>query len=335
MRRLAANAYKGVFRDSLVKSIHLVYHEVAMDTLLNRFLVLKQRTAMVESGGASYNMFQPLPVYQPGDSALVLATSDLGRVTGGDLYRFLANMGDIERPEIRSVDAMRPWVDRVALDQTILRLAFAKGYDKDPDVLSQVQLRRERYQVQALYADSISAVVHVSEAEARDKYAADTLRWLEHETVRMWVCALPTRSQADSVVRLAKAGGNMKEMAYKLTLLDSYSENGGMTLPFVRGQCPLPTLTDSIFATPVGSFGGPVAANEGWVIFKILEHKPDRMRPFDEVHNDVVLLIRNDREEAAMQLLLERLRKRYPVEKHEQWLAVMAGTPSKVSGASP
>src|SRR5262249_9153457 len=186
MRRLAANAYKGVFRDSLVKSIHLVYHEVAMDTLLNRFLVLKQRTAMVESGGASYNMFQPLPVYQPGDSALVLATSDLGRVTGGDLYRFLANMGDIERPEIRTVAAMRPWVDRVALDQTILRLAFAKGYDKDPDVLSQVQLRRERYQVQALYADSISAVVHVSEAEARDKYAADTLRWLEHETVRMW-----------------------------------------------------------------------------------------------------------------------------------------------------
>jgi hypothetical protein len=280
-------------------------------------------------------MYQPLPVYQPGDSALVLATSNLGPITAGDLYRFLANLNEIERPDIRSIDKLQPWVDRVAFDQTLLRRARAMGYDRDPWVLRQVEMRRAGYQVRALYADSVSDRVHIAEADARDRYAADTLRWMEHENVAMWVCAVPTRGQADSLLRLGRAGGNLKEMAYSLTLLESYAENGGMTTPFVREQCPVPAATDSIFSTPVGSFGGPIASSEGWVIFKVLQHRPDRMRPFEEVHDDVVQLVRNDREEALMQSLLGRLHQRYPIQKHDEWLVLLAGAPPKVSGKNP
>jgi hypothetical protein len=327
MRRMQAATLKEVYRDSLARSVHIVYREAAMDTILNRFLLIRERTGQNEGGVATFNMFQPLPVYQPGDSALVLATSDAGRVTGGDLYRFLASMGDIERPEIRSYEQLRPWVDRVAFDQLLLREALAKGYDRDPRVLLEVQLRRERYQVEGLYADSISNPVRISEAEARAAYEADTMAWMEHETVKMWVCAAPTKAGADSLIRVGQNGGNLKEIA-KLTQLSLFVESGGVSDYFVREQCPTPSATDSIFKTPVGKFGGPIASNEGWVFFKVLDHKPDRMRPYSEVHDDVMRSMRNDREETATQLLLGRLRQRYPVVKHEEWLVKMAGGPT-------
>jgi hypothetical protein len=334
MRRLASVSLKEVYRDSLAKSVRITYRDAAMDTILNRFLVLKERATPMEGGGASFNMFQPMPAYQPGDSALVLATSDLGPVTGGDLYRFLAHMGTSSARR-RSREQLRPWVDRVAFDQLLLREAIAKGYDQNPSVLRQVQSRRERYQVESLYADSVSDPIRVPEAEARAAYQADTLAWIEHETVRMWVCAVPSKAVADSLLRAGQKGGTLKEIAYNFTTLEQFAQNGGMTQAFVREQCPTPSATDSIFKTAVGSFGGPIASNEGWVIFKVVQHNPDRMRPYSEVHDEVVRVVRNDREEAAMQLFLGRLRQRYPVEKHEEWLVKMAGQPAATSPDRP
>lgn len=340
MKRLAAISYKEVYRDSLAKAVHIVYREAAMDTIVNRFLLIRDRTVPNDVGGGTFNMFQPMPVFLPGDSALVLATSTLGQVTGHDLYRFLAGMNEMERPEVRSADQLRPWVDRVAFDQLLLKSALAKGYDKKPRVVREVTMRRDKYRAEQLYADSIATPIKISEKEAQAVYASDTTRWMEQENARIWVCAAATKAQGDSLIRAGQSGGNLKEIAYNFTQLGEHAEDGGMLQPFTREQCPFPAATDAIFKTPAGSFGGPIAENEGWIIFKVLEHRPTRMRPFAEVHDDVVRAMRNDREEAAMQLFLERLRKRYGVELHEEWLAKMAGTPasppaSSMSGKTP
>jgi len=122
-----------------------------------------------------------------------------------------------------------------------------------------------------------------------------------------------------------KTGGNLKQMAYDLTMLDSYAENGGMTQPFTRATCPVPEIADSVFRTPVGSFGGPIASTEGWNIFKVTGRTPARSRPFEEVKDDAKTTVRVAREEEAMQLFLGRLSKRIAIEKHEELLAQLAG----------
>jgi len=329
MTRIKAVSQKEVYRDSLSKALHIAYHEAAMDTLLNRFLLLKPRTTQGEGSTMKYNMYQDMPTFHADDMDLVLASTDRGNVTGGDLYRFLFGMGDIARPEIRSLDQMRPWVDRVAFDHALLERAMKMGYDMSPAVVRQVQKTREFDYVSSLYADSVSAKVKVSEQDVKAEYDRDPTRWKTEETVSAWVCALASKAQADSVLAAAKAGGNLKQMAYDLTQLGDNAENGGMAPPFTRAQCPIPAATDSVFKTPVGSFGGPITSPEGYDIWKVIAHTPARSRPLEEVHADVARLLRNNREEAEMQLFLGRLAKRIPVEKHEQLLGKMAAAPLK------
>jgi hypothetical protein len=328
MRRIKINSYKEVYRDSLAHALHIVYHEAAMDTLLNRFLQLPVRTAPTEGGAMKYNMFQGMPSFSIQDNELVLATTDQGRVTGADFYRFLLGLGDIARPEIRSRDEMRPWVDRVAFDAALLRRALDMGYDKKPRVLREVAKAREYDLVSNLYADSVSSTVHLTDKEVRAFYDADTSRWRLDETATMWVCCVPSKAQADSVMEVGKKGGNLKEMAYKLTMLDNFAENGGMTQPFTRSTCPVAVVADSVFGTPVGSYGGPIPSPEGWNIFKVLTRTPARQRSFEEVKKDAETTLRYSREEDTMQLFLVRLSKRIPVEKHEEALAHLAGVTS-------
>jgi len=325
MRRIKTGSYKEVYRDSLAHALHIAYHEAAMDTLLNRFLLLPTRTVPEESGAMQYHMDQPMPAFLPGDAELVLATTNQGRVTGADLYRFLLGLGNIARPEIRSRDQMRPWVDRVAFDGALLRRAVAMGYDRKPRVLREVAKAREFDLVSNLYEDSVTSKIHVTDAEVRAFYDANPSRWKLDETATMWVCCVPGRAQAESLITAGKAGGNLKEMAYKLTMLDTFAENGGMTQPFTRATCPVPAVADSVFRTPVGSFGGPIVSTEGWNIFKVLERTPARSRPFEEVKGDAKTMLRVGREEEAMQLFLGRLSKRIAIEKHEELLAQLAG----------
>ncbi|HEV8481188.1 MAG TPA: peptidyl-prolyl cis-trans isomerase [Candidatus Eisenbacteria bacterium] len=324
MTRIKSVSYKEVYRDSLSKALHIAYDEAAMDTLLNRFLLLDPRTSRGESGTMNYSWFQPMPTFRSGDMDLVLATTDQGRVTGADLYRYLLGMGDIARPEIRSLDQMRPWVDRVAFDHALLERAMKMGYDYNPHVLRQVQKAREFDLISALYEDSVSAKVKISEQDVRAAYDRDPARWVQEETVSAWICALPTKAQAESLIMVGKAGGNLKDLAYQFTQLGEFAANGGMTQPFTRSQCPIPAATDSVFNTPVGSFGGPIPSPEGYDIWKVVARTPARSRPLEEVHDDVARLLRNEREEAAMQLFLARLAKRIPVQKHEQLLGKVA-----------
>jgi hypothetical protein len=325
MRRMKANTYKEMYRDSLARAMHIAYREAAMDTMVNRFLRLPERTAPREEGGMNYHLFQPLPTLLPGDENLLLATTDEGRVTGGTLYRFLAGMDEVSRPEIRNLDQLRPWVDRVAFDDALLRRAIAQGYDRAPRVLAQVAKRREFYQVQALYEDSVSSTVHLSEKEVRDYYASDTTRWKLEETASIWVCGASSKAEAESLLAVAKGGANLKELAIKNTTLGDFSENGGMSQPFTRSGSPLSPITDAVFQSKEGEFGGPIASMEGWVIFKVMARTPARQRSFDEVKDDATRALRNDREEYVMQLFLGRLAKRIPIEKHEELLALFAG----------
>lgn len=325
MRRIKTNSYKEVYRDSLAHALHIVYHEAAMDTLVNRFVLLPARAVPSTGGGMQYRMNQSMPAFQAGDADLVLATTDRGRVTGADLYRFLLGLGAIARPEIRNVDQLRSWVDRVAFDAALLHRAVEMGYDKKPRVLREVAKAREFDLVSNLYEDSVTSKVHVTDAEVRALYDADPSRWKLEETATMWVCCVPTRAKAESLITAGKAGGNLKQMAYDFTLLDAFAENGGMTQPFTRATCPVPEIADSVFRTPIGSYGGPIVSSEGWNIFKVLGHTPARSRSFEEVKDDAKASLQVAREEETMQLFLGRLRKRIPVEKHEERLAQLPG----------
>lgn len=320
--RVVAVERREAYRAQLARQMKIRYEYVNVDTLLNRFLLLPPRLQPQESGPGNVNMNLPLPPTSEADLDLLLATSVEGRVTGRDLIAYLAETTPALRPEMRNREQMLPWIDRIAFDKELMRRAVARGLEREPGVARDLALRREKYLVEALYADSVASRVSVSDDSLRALFYADSARYAIPDQARVWGCVTETQTRADSVLKLAREGADLEQLARDWSIAPN-AEAGGMATPISPGQSSEKELERLIFSTPVGSFAGPVATAEGFAVIKVLERTPGVSRSFSQAYQDLVTEYRVRDEERQMQAFLGRLRQRYPVRTYASRVAEM------------
>jgi peptidyl-prolyl cis-trans isomerase C len=331
--RLRSADLREEFRRRLADELALRYSDAAIDTIVNRFLLLPPRVQPNDEGGQVVSAFVPVPKLSAADSSLVLATSKRGVVTGASLMKYLTSLSAVERPEVRSHDQLVPWVDRVAFDTELLQRAEKLGLDRDPRVRDELDRRREGFLVEMLYADSVKARVIVPEDSLRAIFAADSARFSIREAARIWACIVERRSLADSILQRARAGSDLKELAQTYSIVPQSAGAGGMSGWFSPGESENHELEALVFASPVGHFGGPLNAPEGWVVFQVIEKRPAEGRTYKEARPDVVATFAPREEERLLQGLLQRMRRRVHVESHPERL--IAVVPSGKSATTP
>lgn len=310
--RVASVEQRERFRAALSKELQVRYNLEAVDTLLNRFVLVPPRIRPDEEGPNNLHMNLPLPTLQPEDYDLVLATTVEGEVRARDLMGYLSEMSPALRPEMRNREQMLPWVDRIAFDQELQRRAEARKLDQVPDVRDDLRLRREKYLVEALYADSVASQVKVDDDSLRALFYADSTRFEIPDKARVWICLAESEPRADSVLRAARAGADLAELARRWSIAPNAAA-GGVSEPVTPGETQERELDRLIFSTPVGALAGPVATAQGYAVIKVLERTPGGLRSFREAYPDLVNEYRFRTEERLMQAFLERLRQRYPV----------------------
>jgi peptidyl-prolyl cis-trans isomerase C len=321
-RRVAAAERREAYRAQLARQMQIRYEYANVDTLLNRFLLLRPRIETQADGPGTVNMNMPLPPTTEADLELLLATSVEGRVRARDLIAFLGEMTPSLRPDIRSREQMIPWIDRVAFDKELMRRAVARGLEQDPDVARDLALRREKYQVEALYADSVAGRVVVGDDSLRAIFYADTTRYAVPEKATVWVCVTESETRADSVLRMARAGADLEQLARDWSIAPNATA-GGMSPPISPGQSQEPELDRAIFATPVGGFAGPLATEQGYAVLKILERSQRESRTFTQAYQDLVTEYRLRDEERQMVAFVARLRQRHAVQVYSSKVADM------------
>jgi parvulin-like peptidyl-prolyl isomerase len=321
-RRVAAAERREAYRAKLAEQMQIRYEYANVDTLLNRFLLLRPRIETQAEGPGTVNMNLPLPPTTEADLELRLATTLEGQVRARDLIAFLGEMVPSLRPDIRSREQLLPWVDRVAFDKELMRRAVARGLEQDPDVARDLALRREKYLVEALYADSVAGRVVVDDDSLRALFYADTTRYAIPEKATVWVCVTESEARADSVLKLARGGVDLEQLARDWSIAPNATA-GGMSPPLTPGESQEPEVDRAIFATPVGGFAGPLATAQGYAVLKVLERSPQERRSFRQAYQDLVTEYRLREEERQMVAFVARLRQRYPVEIYSSKVADM------------
>jgi parvulin-like peptidyl-prolyl isomerase len=320
--RVAAVERREAYRAQLARQMNVHYDYAGVDTLLNRFQLVPTRIQTQDSGPGNVNMNLPLPPVSEADLDLLLATTLEGKVLARDLILYLADTTPALRPEIRNREQMLPWVDRIAFDKELMRRAVARGLEHETGVARDLALRREKYLVEALYADSVAARVSTEDDSLRAMFYADSTRYAIPDQARVWVCVTETQTRADSVLGMARQGVDLEQLARDWSIAPNATA-GGMSEPISPGQSEEPELDRAIFSTPVGGFAGPLATAQGYAILKILERTPGAIRSFTQAYQDLVTGYRMRDEERQMQGFVARLRQRYPVLTHASRVADM------------
>lgn len=113
------------------------------------------------------------------------------------------------------------------------------------------------------------------------------------------------KAKADDVLKQLKAGANFAEMAKKYSEDPGSAQNGGEYKAVTRGQM-VPEFEQLAFTLKPGQIGGPIKSSIGYHIIQVDKHEDARLRPFEEVKDELTAQWKKQRASEMMQQIADK-----------------------------
>jgi parvulin-like peptidyl-prolyl isomerase len=172
---------------------------------------------------------------------------------------------------------------QVAVDAALLKEARALGLDKSPEVVREVERRREQAIVFQVH-DALTQGVTVPDDAVRQHFDDNAANLIRPETVKARRIEVHTRNEAERAIRRIRRGESFEKVAKEISH-DIQAEKRGALEEYRRGQLP-PETEEEVFSAGSGSLTRPIETLSGaWEIYLVEEHQEERPYTFEEVRD--------------------------------------------------
>ena len=117
------------------------------------------------------------------------------------------------------------------------------------------------------------------------------------------------RAQAQKVLERAKAGEDFAKLARELSDDAATRAEGGDLGFFGKDMLPKP-IEELVFSMQPGEIRGPVRADRGFHVIKMVDRKVKAPKPIDDVKDDIRMQLRQKEMERQTKNYLQELRKK-------------------------
>lgn len=266
-----------------------------MKTTLNRCLSVQLRctaaVAVLMWGAIAAYAADPAALIQ-GDSVTITAQD-----MQADSLRMPLEMRSIvlQKPETVLQVASNLYARRVFAER-----AAAEGLDKDPQVAAALKVARDKVLSDAMLEHMDKKAVPSDaavEALARNTYRAKPDRFKTGEEVKIRHILLSektpeSRAKAEQMLAELKKGADFASMAKEHSADPGSSSKGGELGYFGKGRM-LPEFETAAFAMQKpGELSSVVETKFGYHILQLDERRPERIRTFEEVREELMKELR-------------------------------------------
>ena len=228
---------------------------------------------------------------RPGDKPLVV-NGDLS-LTTLDFDAYMERVPPARRDEFRAeYEKINPTVDALWLRRVTAARAKEMGLDKDPLVQARMRLAQEDILAE-LYMAQVAKNVKFPDLEprARELYKANAKDFTTPELITAQHILVSTKNYPRDIAR--QRVQEVYERAVKgedfATLADRYTDNHSSiditNMPVTQFEKPLP---DAMAKVKPGEIMAPVETQFGFHIMKMKGKTPPRLKPFEEVREDLI-----------------------------------------------
>ncbi|MBE9486301.1 MAG: peptidylprolyl isomerase [Chloroflexi bacterium] len=165
----------------------------------------------------------------------------------------------------------------------------------------------------------LDPLVQVDVKDAEKYYLANREEFRRSEELRARQMLFDSKEAAEVILKKLKAGGNFAELAREYSLSPD-RENGGSLGYFSQGQLP-PEFDKVLFRLAAGQLSDPVESPYGVHLFLVERRRRAGLRPFAAVQNEIIAMLRQQREEEVFQLWLGKLHENTRISVHWDLLA--------------
>jgi hypothetical protein len=228
---------------------------------------------------------------RPGDKPLVV-NGDLS-LTTLDFDAYMERVPPDRRNEFRAeYEKINPTVDALWLRRVTAARAREMGLDKDPLVQARLRLAQEDVLAE-IYMANVAKNVKFPDLEprARELYKANAKEFTTPELITAQHILVSTktypreiaRQRAQEVYERARKGEDFAALADRYT--DNHSSIDINAMPAASFEKPLP---EAVSKLKPGEVMAPVETQFGFHIMKLKDRVPSRLKPFEEVRDDLI-----------------------------------------------
>jgi peptidyl-prolyl cis-trans isomerase C len=164
--------------------------------------------------------------------------------------------------------------------------AIQRGYDKQPETISQFELARQTVLVNAFLQDHIKNHPVTEDAikkeyEALKKEAGSKEYGLRHILAK-------DESEAKSIAAQIKKGAKFEDLAKKYSL-DPGSKDKGGSLGWVMPTNFIPTFADAFVNLKKGGVSSPIKVEDGWHLIKVDDVRDFKFPSYRDLKGKITL----------------------------------------------
>ena len=272
-----------------------------------------------------------------GEAPAVLGRIGDIEVTTDQLRESLAGLEGAVTNTAKDPQALGQYARALLLQRLVLQEAREHKWDQDPAVISRMVRAREAALSESyLESKSKPDASYPSEQEIKDAYEANKSKLLIPKSYELAQIFIEASESGDSSAQ-AKAKSKLEEVRKQLAAKDadfsniartssdekSSAQNGGKIGWLAENQIQ-PEIRSKLPNLKLKAVSEPIRLNGGWHIIKLLDVRESRAPTLDEIRDNLVTSMREEKSRELRQNYIAELLKQHPLAINEIELMKLA-----------
>ncbi|MEB2285672.1 MAG: hypothetical protein B6D46_08935 [Polyangiaceae bacterium UTPRO1] len=289
-----------------------------MEKISRRAIVFVCFAAACASGNAPSESSAPAPA--PAADSVVIATYAGKRFTDEDFRREVQRLPPRARTQLATPERRRQFLDNYILNALLAAQGQAQGYDRDPDIVRQVDELRQRLIVQRMMRD-YQETPELTDADIKAYYDQNPGLFsgaqihAAHILVKDENLAKRLRAELDA------APDTFADLAKANSVDTATAARGGDLGFFGQGRMAADFERVAFALEKPGDLSPVVHTPFGYHIIKLIERKEGPAKTFDEVKDRIRAALTNQRRQDLMAARLDKVKAEAKIEIDEEALA--------------
>lgn len=273
------------------------------------------------------------------DSAVIAKVGDT-TIKLDEIKPFFAKLSSTDRDALtKNPAALNQVVRKLIVQQLLYKEALANGWEKQPEVVAQLEQLKQGA-IAETYIQSIAKVPdsYPTAAEVEATYDAKKATLIVPRQLQLSQIYIPRPSDQDKTA-VDKAAARVDAIAKSLkapnadfsaiaqTVANDPELNGrGGDIGWLTETDIQPEVRSRISTLPKGGLTEVIKLPDGWYILKVQDIKESRPATLDEVRDQIVQALRNERARLNREAYLTKIQQQNPVSINELELSQLIGT---------
>lgn len=243
------------------------------------------------------------------DSGPVVARIGKDTIPAREVLEALNTLPDWMRESLRDPAKMEEFLKQYVAEELLFRKAKKLEFDKDPQIRLQADRALRQLLIRKVLESEVRDKVRISDEDIDLYYRAHRDRYQEKEAYKIRFMRLHKR-QVEEVQKALKRGEDFASLAKTRSLDEASRARGGEIQEWiVEGLDPTGLGDPGRLWEALSSLGkpgivGPVETPQGVFLFEIVDHRPRRDLPLEEVRTRIKADLSQERIEKAYQDLV-------------------------------